>query len=248
MFWPFGRWVALWEARQCDKGRCDHDFSLALVPLPVLADHAPPLLLLGRRFEQAFTLTGPPQDPNRCALSDFYPGLIISLRGLIPCWVKKGNFIPERPSSCWICRFHVTPTSPGPTPCLRFESIEHVNEEKEKGKSENGIPVGSRLIKERGCGDQNGPFENSNARRLDARRAGDAHLSPNDFRQSHGSDRAFELHGLQVGWRVALTVLRSIGPFLTGNDPVLLIEEHAFRTFIRRVNRSFTLLKFGQSD
>ena len=82
----------------------------------------------------------------------------------------------------WICRLNITPTSPRLTPCLRFSSVEQVNQQTGKKDREYGIPVGSRPIKDRRCDHENRPFENSNAGRLDARRAGDSNLSSDDFR------------------------------------------------------------------
>ena len=85
----------------------------------------------------------------------------------------------------WICRLNITPTSPRLTPCLRFNSVEQVNQQTGKKDREYGIPVGSRPIADRRCDHENRPFENSNAGRLDSRRAGDSNLSSDDFRQSH---------------------------------------------------------------
>lgn len=85
----------------------------------------------------------------------------------------------------WICRLNITPTSPRLTPCLRFSSVEQMNQQTGKKDREYGIPVGSRPIEDRRCDHENRPFENSNGGRLDPRRAGDSNLSSDDFRQSH---------------------------------------------------------------
>ena len=88
----------------------------------------------------------------------------------------------------WICRLNITPTSPRLTPCLRFSSVEQVNQQTGKRDREYCIPVGSRPIEDRRCDHENRPLENSNAGRLDSRRAGDSNLSSDDFRQSHRLD------------------------------------------------------------
>src|SRR6266516_4612392 len=96
-----------------------------------------------------------------------------------------GSSFDSHSLTVWICRLNITPTSPRLTPCLRFSSVEQVNQQTGKKDREYGIPVGSRPMEDRRGDHENRPFENSNAGRLDSRRAGDSNLSSDDFRQSH---------------------------------------------------------------